>query len=391
MVTATDRKRLRFRRPERLFWVWLYQPPLAGLPRYARRLQGGHVGALASQRLSAVLDLEVTATRWWSAHDLSGGPRPHSSGLSGKSTVGCPSCARGAADARRRCLPNHRREVHGSASKAAIAELADGPRRSRPGPRLGRFLHRAHGDLSNPPRVPRAQARATPGRALESHRTPDRPMDSAATGGGLSSGMKHPGIFCVTATTPMAPPLAKQCPKPRTVELPDPGEHHRVPSCRRTSSRVPPRRLKRYGRLRLNLSRRGLSPSQDTLILSRRDTERTHWPSIDRATVETSHQCALVGTVLPVDSPRGFPAAPSRRSRIAFTVGTRYCLTAPANLHNFRWQTRCHGLYQLPVAACLGFRQPTGAPTRSLVSIDSLDFFCSSLQTATNGITLQPF
>ena len=26
-------------------------------------------------------------------------------------------------------------------------------------------------------------------------------------------------------------------------------------------------------------------------------------------------------------------------------------LTARANLHNFRWQTHCRGLYQLPVAA----------------------------------------
>src|SRR6266566_1237436 len=102
--------------------------------------------------------------------------------------LGCTKNPRRAVEARPNGLAGDGVEVHGPASEAAVAGVADIFEEPRPGSDRVGFLHDAHRDLSSPVRARDTDPQPAPAGASQCHGASDCGMDGAPTARGVRAG-----------------------------------------------------------------------------------------------------------------------------------------------------------------------------------------------------------
>ena len=108
--------------------------------------------------------------------------------MSRANPLGCTKNPRRAAEARPNGLAGDSVEVHGPASEAAVAGVANILEESRHRSARVGFLHGADGDLSSPVRARDADAQTAPARAFQCNGASDCGMDGAATARSVRAG-----------------------------------------------------------------------------------------------------------------------------------------------------------------------------------------------------------
>src|SRR2546422_11702464 len=106
-------------------------------------------------------------------------PRSDSADEPRQSPLGCTKNPRRAVEARPNGLAGDGVEVHGPASEAAVAGVADIFEEPRPGSDRVGFLHGAHRDLSSPVRARDTDPQPAPAGASPCHGASDSGMDGA--------------------------------------------------------------------------------------------------------------------------------------------------------------------------------------------------------------------
>src|SRR5437867_9756976 len=135
-------------------------PDLLGFPiesvdelaTFAAGSAAGDGDWLAPAGISTLLGVEESAPKR-SPHDRDGAARPDLADEPGQSAVGCAEDPRRAVEARPDCLAGDGVEVHGPASEAAVAGVANILEEPRPGSNRVGFLHGTYRDLSSPVRA----------------------------------------------------------------------------------------------------------------------------------------------------------------------------------------------------------------------------------------------
>src|SRR6058998_1972330 len=112
----------------------------------------GDGGWLAPPGLQALLGMEES-TPMWAARDWEGPAGSDTADEPRESAVGCAEDPRRAVEARPDCLAGDGVEVHGPASEAAVAGVANILEEPRPGSNRVGFLHGTYRDLSSPVRA----------------------------------------------------------------------------------------------------------------------------------------------------------------------------------------------------------------------------------------------
>src|SRR2546425_10987818 len=105
-----------------------------------------------------------------------------------ESAVGCAEDPRRAVEARPDCLAGDGVEVHGPASEAAVAGVANILEEPRPGSHRVGFLHGTYRDLSSPVRAHCADPQPASASAFQCHGAFDCRMDGAPTARGVRAG-----------------------------------------------------------------------------------------------------------------------------------------------------------------------------------------------------------
>jgi len=144
-------------------------------------------GRLAPAWIQMLLGVEESApTRSAQAWDRA--PRSDSADEPRQSPLGCTKNPRRAVEARPNGLAGDGFEVHGPASEAAVAGVADIFEEPRPGSDRVGFLHGAHRDLSSPVRARDTDPQQAPAGASQCHGASDCGMDGAPTARGVRAG-----------------------------------------------------------------------------------------------------------------------------------------------------------------------------------------------------------
>src|SRR5437660_5779185 len=115
-------------------------------------------------------------------------PRSDSADEPRQSPLGCTKNPRRAVEARPNGLAGNGFEVHGPASEAAVAGVADIFEEPRPGSDRVGFLHGAQRDLSSPVRARDTDPQQAPAGASQCHGASDCGMDGAPTARGVRAG-----------------------------------------------------------------------------------------------------------------------------------------------------------------------------------------------------------
>jgi len=160
------------------------------LEELAEFLAGGAArdrGAVAPPGLQALLGMEES-TPMGSARDWEGPAGSDTADEPRQSPLGCTKNPRRAVEARPNGLAGDGFEVHGPASEAAVAGVADIFEEPRPGSDRVGFLHGAHRDLSSPVRARDADPQQAPTGASQCHGASDCGMDGAPTARGVRAG-----------------------------------------------------------------------------------------------------------------------------------------------------------------------------------------------------------
>src|SRR5206468_1240304 len=144
-------------------------------------------GAVAPPGLQAVLGMEES-TPMGSARDWEGPAGSDTADEPRQSPLGCTKNPRRAVEARPNGLAGDGFEVHGPASEAAVAGVADIFEEPRPGSDRVRFLHGAHRDLSSPVRARDADPQQAPTGASQCRGASDCGMEGAPTARGVRAG-----------------------------------------------------------------------------------------------------------------------------------------------------------------------------------------------------------
>jgi len=160
------------------------------LEELAEFLAGGAArdgGAVAPPGLQALLGMEES-TPMGSARDWEGPAGSDTADEPRESAVGCAEDPRRAVEARPDCLAGDGVEVHGPASEAAVAGVANILEEPRPGSNRVGFLHGTYRDLSSPVRAHCADPQPASASAFQCHGASDCRMDGAPTARGVRAG-----------------------------------------------------------------------------------------------------------------------------------------------------------------------------------------------------------
>ena len=115
-------------------------PPVATLEGRPRHRQARDGRRLAPPGVPPVLEMEIVPRKAGSPANLERNTRTHPTNEPREPVVGRSPNPRRVIEAGHRCQPSDRNAIHGTASEAAVADLADVPRQPRGLSRFDRFL-----------------------------------------------------------------------------------------------------------------------------------------------------------------------------------------------------------------------------------------------------------